>query len=262
MPIMNAPAVVRRKFPNEHGQTEVTEFEPVPMPAHTRYADQPTSLRARLTGLGGTAGVALLICAGLLLTWTTYSAPPARPTISAFNVAPPAAPPEPVREVPPGPSRKRKEEPAPQAAEILPPSIVIAATEPLPAAPAVRPAPPDPAPPAREETAPVSRPLPPQPQASTGKPTWEGRVLAALDRVKRYPRDAHFARKQGVPYIRFSMDRQGKVLTVTLERSSGVRSLDNEALALPRRAQPLPRPPEDMKGEAIELVVPVEFFMR
>ena len=79
--------------------------------------------------------------------------------------------------------------------------------------------------------------------------------------MKRYPRDAHFAGQQGVPYMRFIMDRQGKVLSVRLERSSGFRSLDKEALALPKRAQPLPKPPEDVKGEAIELVVPVEFFI-
>jgi protein TonB len=50
-------------------------------------------------------------------------------------------------------------------------------------------------------------------------------------------------------------------LSVRLERSSGVRSLDDEALSLPKRASPLPRPPEEVKGDSIELVVPVEFFM-
>jgi protein TonB len=87
-------------------------------------------------------------------------------------------------------------------------------------------------------------------------------VLAQLNKHRRYPRDAHFARKQGVPYIRFVMNREGKVLSSRLERSSGVPSLDNEAVALPKRAQPLPKPPEDMPGDSIELVVPVEFFIR
>ena len=75
-------------------------------------------------------------------------------------------------------------------------------------------------------------------------------------------REATFRRQQGVPYIRFVMDREGKVLSVRLERSSGYRPLDDEAVALPKRAQPLPKPPEDVKGETVELVVPVEFFMR
>jgi protein TonB len=121
---------------------------------------------------------------------------------------------------------------------------------------------PDPGPPIKETTAPESKPAPPAPQISTGKPTWEGLVLGALNKVKHYPRDAHFARQQGVPYIRFVMDRDGKLLSARIERSSGVRSLDQEALALPRRAQPLPKPPEDVKGDSIELVVPVEFFLR
>jgi protein TonB len=87
-------------------------------------------------------------------------------------------------------------------------------------------------------------------------------VLGALNKVRRYPREARFARQQGVPYIRFTMDREGRIQSVQLDRSSGVRSLDQEALALPRRAQPLPAPPLEVKGVTIELVVPVEFFMR
>ena len=89
-------------------------------------------------------------------------------------------------------------------------------------------------------------------------------VLGALNKAKRYPRDAQRGRQQGVPYIRFVMDREGRVLSVRLERSSGFAALDNEAVNLPRRAAPLPKPPEDVRpGEStIELVVPVEFFIR
>lgn len=86
-------------------------------------------------------------------------------------------------------------------------------------------------------------------------------MLGALNKVKRYPREASFRRQQGVPYIRFVMNREGSVLSVRLERSSGIRSLDGEAVSLPRRAEPFPKPPEDVVGETIELVVPVEFFM-
>lgn len=62
-----------------------------------------------------------------------------------------------------------------------------------------------------------------------------------------------------MPYIRFVMDRAGKVLSSRLERSSGFPDLDREAVALPKRAQPLPKPPNDKPGDTIELVVPVEF---
>ena len=239
-------------------------FVPEPAVASRRYAEQPASLGTRMIGLGGTSGVGLAILAGLFLTWQTYTAPTPPATLTAFNVAPPAAPPEPVREVPPGPEQVKKDKPVPQPDQptIETPKIVLPSTSIVAVAPPALPTPPDPGPPIKETTAPVSKPAPPAPQMSSGKPTWQGMVLAALDKVKRYPRDAHFARQQGVPYIRFAMDRQGKVLSVSLERSSGIRSLDQEALALPKRAQPLPKPPEDVRGESIELVVPVEFFMR
>ncbi|MGC4252802.1 MAG: energy transducer TonB [Sphingobium sp.] len=82
-----------------------------------------------------------------------------------------------------------------------------------------------------------------------------------MNKAKRYPRDAQRARQQGVPYIRFTMNRDGRVLSSVLERSSGVPSLDREAVSLPRRAQPLPKPPDEVPGDPIELVVPVQFFL-
>lgn len=227
-----------------------------------RYSDQPMSAGARLFGLGGTSAIVLFILLGVFVTWRTYGPPPQPARISVFDVAPPAAPPAPVSEVPQGPKqvRKEKQQVDLERPKIEPPRIAIPSPASLPAA-ADQPRP-DPGPPIKETTAPENTPAPPAPQVSMGKPTWEGLVLGALNKAKRYPRDAHFARQQGIPYIRFVMDREGKVLSVRIESSSGFRSLDQEALALPRRAQPLPKPPEDVKGDTIELVVPVEFFMR
>lgn len=233
---------------------------PLPAAPYVRYIDRPMSWRTRLMGMGSTAGVALVLLGCVAFTWHVY-APPAPPVaVSAFNVEPPASPPEPVHDVPPGPQKVQKDKPQPIAAAIEQPKIEIPSLNPMPVA-AAKPVP-DPGPPVKETTAPESKPAPPAPQVSTGKPTWEGLVLGALNKAKRYPRDAHFARQQGVPYIHFTMDRQGKVLSVRLERASGVASLDQEALALPKRAQPLPKPPEEVKGDIIDLVVPVEFFMR
>ena len=227
-----------------------------------RYSDQPMELRTRLCGMGGTAMIGLLIIGGSLFTWTTYQSAEAPKALTMFDVAPPAAPPTPVSETPPGPKqiekeRKQPEQDAPIVAR-LEVQVPSANPQPIPAAKPV----PDPGPPVERTTAPESRPTPPAPHVSTGKPTWEGLVLGALNKVKRYPRDAMFRRQQGVPYIRFVIDRSGKLLSARLERSSGHRSLDDEALALPKRAQPLPKPPEDVKGDTVELVVPVEFFLR
>jgi protein TonB len=51
------------------------------------------------------------------------------------------------------------------------------------------------------------------------------------------------------------------VLSARIEKSSGVESLDQETLALIQRAQPLPKPPAEMPGNPIELVVPIEFSL-
>ncbi len=99
--------------------------EPVWQPS-TRYCDQPMSLQTRLFGIGGTSAIVVLILAGALFTWRTYTAPPVPATLSVFDVAPPAAPPEPESEIPPGPEQQEKEKPLPEPdmPKIEPPEIV------------------------------------------------------------------------------------------------------------------------------------------
>ncbi|WP_335308609.1 energy transducer TonB family protein [Sphingomonas phyllosphaerae] len=220
------------------------------------------SAGTRLFGIGVVSCIVLLIAGVTLFTWTQYQAVTPPSTLSVFDVAPPAAPPEPVREVPPGPEKDHKERqtPVPDVARIEPPLVHVPGIKP-PQVVVAEPVP-DPGPPVKETTAPEIKPAPPAPQVSISKPTWEGLVLGALNRVKRYPRDASFRRQQGMPYIRFVMDRDGRIVSSRLESSSGIRSLDNEAVSLPKRAQPLPKPPAELTGDRIELVVPVEFFMR
>nr|WP_314433757.1 energy transducer TonB [uncultured Brevundimonas sp.] len=117
-------------------------------------------------------------------------------------------------------------------------------------------------PPAPETTAPPSRPAPPASLAASATQTWQGRLLAHLEQRKRYPAQARARRQQGVAYVRFSMDRQGRVLSAAIERSSGHAVLDAEALALLHRSQPLPLPPAEIPGDPISLSVPVDFFTR
>lgn len=116
------------------------------------------------------------------------------------------------------------------------------------------------APPAPETTAPPSLPAPPAQTAASAR-SWQSLLLAHLERRKRYPAEARAQRRQGVSYVRFSLDRQGRVVSAELERSSGHAALDREAIALLGRAQPLPKPPPEVAGDPIVLSVPVEFFI-
>jgi len=218
----------------------------------------------RLFGIIGTLLIYGLMAIGLVVTVNHVVATPPAPSISVFDVQPPASPPEvpPAERVAPEQIEKEQAQPTPpkvQAIDRSMPTII-----PLPAPQTVRTqSVPDPRPRQQEAAEATTTPAPPAPQVSNNAPdTWEGRILAQLNKHRRYPRIAQARRQQGVPYIRFVIDREGMVLSVRLERSSGVAHLDREAVALPKRAQPLPKPPDDRPGDTIELVAPVEFLLR
>lgn len=93
-------------------------------------------------------------------------------------------------------------------------------------------------------------------------PTWKGTLLRHLERHKRYPGEAQRQRHEGVTFVRFTMSRDGRVLAVRIERASGFATLDQEGLDLLARAQPLPPLPQDQPGESLELVVPIQFYLK
>ena len=95
--------------------------------------------------------------------------------------------------------------------------------------------------------------------ASLSPERWQSRLLSHLERRKRYPASARRARKQGTAYVRFSIDANGNVASVSLARSSGVAELDQEVVAMVRRASPVPAPPP---GVNRTIMVPVRFSLR
>lgn len=93
--------------------------------------------------------------------------------------------------------------------------------------------------------------------AQKERANWQRRLVAHLDRHKRYPADG--ARREAQVEIRFALDNAGHVKTATLVRSSGVSSFDVAALDMMRRADPVPAPPDFMSDEALAFTVPVIF---
>jgi protein TonB len=129
----------------------------------------------------------------------------------------------------------------------------------------------EPAPPLRQPAPAVSAPPAAAQQSSaaqstassaSARATWQAQLLAWLEKYKRYPRVAQEQRQQGVVSLRFAIDRQGKVLSSQINKSSGFELLDDEVLALVQRAQPVPPPPPEISGNRIELQVPVAFTLR
>jgi periplasmic protein TonB len=88
-----------------------------------------------------------------------------------------------------------------------------------------------------------------------------GEFALKLAKAKLYPREAYTRREQGTATVRVAMSRSGQVLRATLVKSSGSEALDEESLALVRRAQPLPALPPGLP-DPLEITVPVRFSMR
>jgi protein TonB len=213
------------------------------------------------------------------LRWDSFAAPPEPDLASAIMVdlapAPVApesepvdTPPEPEQakpEPPPEPEPMPEIAPQPQEALLPPPApeeperdmVFDSPPEPAPvttAPPAVA------APPAQALAAPMAGVS--SPQDADPVQTWQARLSAQLELHKRYPRQAQLRHQEGVAYLRFVVNREGRVVSYKLERGSGNTSLDQESLALLQRAQPLPPPPPEITQALIELVVPIQFNIR
>jgi periplasmic protein TonB len=190
----------------------------------------------------------------------TAAAPPVEPTVA--------------RDVKPEPNRPEPEKPVETTATVPP---APQAEQPVAALP-----PPKPAEQPREEkhrqsaarqaSAPSSaahranRAAAPAPGASAHNPAalpnWKSRLVARLERYKRYPAEAQARGEHGVAQLAFSVDRSGGVHRARILRSSGSAALDRATLTLIARAQPLPPPPPEIRGAQIAIVVPIRYNIR
>jgi periplasmic protein TonB len=75
----------------------------------------------------------------------------------------------------------------------------------------------------------------------------------SIERVKVDPR----SRKAGTVLVRFTVGPDGKLLSRTVEKSSGSKVLDDAAVATLDRAAPFPPVPQNLAP--IEVSVPFEF---
>lgn len=63
---------------------------------------------------------------------------------------------------------------------------------------------------------------------------WQTRLMAHLERRKRYPAAARGRREEGTAQVRFRIDLAGNVLAADLVQSSGFAALNDEAIGLVR----------------------------
>lgn len=92
------------------------------------------------------------------------------------------------------------------------------------------------------------------------KATWQKRLVAHLDRHKRYP--AGSSHREVTATISFTLDRTGHIVATSVARGSGDPAFDAAALAMLQRSDPVPPPPPLVADEGLTFSVPVVFRAR
>jgi protein TonB len=87
--------------------------------------------------------------------------------------------------------------------------------------------------------------------------SWKRSLVAHLKRFQRYPVAARGA--EGVVRMAFQIDRLGHILHSSVQRSSGSTALDEAALAVMKRADPLPPPPNGTADDQLWFTIPMRY---
>lgn len=97
---------------------------------------------------------------------------------------------------------------------------------------------------------------------SAPSPNYIAKLRLWLERHKDYPKLARRKRMQGVVLLYFRVGRDGSVMAQEIREDSGHTLLDEAALEMLARATPLPAFPQDMQGDYLDVVLPVEYSLR
>ena len=96
--------------------------------------------------------------------------------------------------------------------------------------------------------------------ARRARVTWQKELMAHLDKHKRYP--AERTQKSTEILVSFALDRMGHVLSTSIIKGSGDKAFDEAALAMIRRADPVPQPPPLVADEGLNFTLPVIFKVK
>jgi periplasmic protein TonB len=204
-------------------------------------------------------------------------------TLQSEPPAPVMPKPEPPKPVPPKPTPPKppvavqpQPEPPPVRVEptMPPPVVQIAVARPAPVvAPTSAPAPVVP-------VAPLEQPKPPiqiaEAVAVQSKPTPSAAsqarerdefnaylmdLMRHLKRHKKYPSSLKKAKVEGKVTLRFTLDAFGRVVASAVSVGSGNAELDQAAMSMLARANPLPAMPKSLQKDQQTLVIPIEYSL-
>jgi protein TonB len=90
-------------------------------------------------------------------------------------------------------------------------------------------------------------------------PNYKVRVFAHLGRHQQYPASARNSGIQGKGVVKFWIDSRGSVTSISIISSTGAAVLDQEMVAMVRRASPVPAPPN---GRSQFFTAPVNWRLK
>jgi TonB family protein len=87
--------------------------------------------------------------------------------------------------------------------------------------------------------------------------TWEKALAVHFNKHKRYPQDR--AAQKILVEVTFEIDRLGRLLSSRVSKSSGDTAFDEAALAMLKRADPMPAPPPAVAENGLSFTMGVDF---
>jgi protein TonB len=107
-------------------------------------------------------------------------------------------------------------------------------------------------------TSPAALAAPASPATIEISAAWRSALAEWLQQHKTYPEGARSEGAEGRVTVRFTIDRDGRVLDVALVRSSGAPILDEAAQAMLRGARLPPFPP-GMTQDRVTVTLPIRY---
>lgn len=144
-----------------------------------------------------------------------------------------------------------------QTAPPVQPDIARATPVPQPVEPQAAVQPPPVAAPAVPNASAVAKAEPSAERTLTN--SYEKSLSDLIKRHERYPDRARRQHWEGTVVVALSLSADGKVTNISVVESSGREILDEAALEMVRRASPLPRAPEGLRGKERSVRVPIAF---
>ena len=90
--------------------------------------------------------------------------------------------------------------------------------------------------------------------------TWQKELAAHFNKHKTYPADRSMQNAEVL--VSFVLDRTGHIVTAAIVKGSGDPSFDAAALAMLKRADPVPAPPALMADQGLAFSLPVIFQVK